>query len=403
MTRLARRVVPNSRARSPGRARREILVSVVGLTPQVITETLYCLTQTRRPQADISEIWVITTSPGKKRAEEALLGSWRGRFFEFCRDYGLDSRRIRFGPEQVLAIPGKDGSPLEDIRTPGDSSSAADFILGFIRKHTADASSALHCSVAGGRKTMGLYLGLALQLYGRPADTLSHVLVSPAEVESDPAFYYPPPKSGWLTVKGKRIHTRRINVELAQMPLLMLRGKLPALEEAGRSYTDLVRGAQEDYALLSAPPRAVLVPGSASLTVGGRRVRLSPLETAVYLIFAKARAGTRCRRGCDGCRSCTFAATDFLGGDGMARLREALANVKASDARLTELRGWETQDATDAEKRFREVRSRVNRKIQQCLGGEAWPALYTIAAFRLPDEDRVRYGIRLNPRFLVVR
>ena len=45
----------------------------------------------------------------------------------------------------------------------------------------------------------------------------------------------------------------------------------------------------------------------------------------------------------------------------------------------------------------------MNRKIQQCLGGEAWPALYTIAAFRLPDGDRVRYGIRLDPRLLVVR
>ena len=70
--------------------------------------------------------------------------------------------------------------------------------------------------------------------------------------------------------------------------------------------------------------------------------------------------------------------------------------------RLEELRGWRG-DPMDAEKRFREVRSRVNRKIQRELGGEAWPALYTIAALRLPDADRVRYGIRLDPRLITIR
>ncbi len=95
----------------------------------------------------------------------------------------LDARRIRFHAEQILVIPGSNGRLLDDIRTPEDSSAAADFIVGFIRRATSDPSRVLHCSIAGGRKTMGLYLGLALQIYGRPADTLSHVLVTPPEVE----------------------------------------------------------------------------------------------------------------------------------------------------------------------------------------------------------------------------
>jgi CRISPR-associated protein (TIGR02584 family) len=145
----------------------------------------------RKPPADVSEIWVITTEPGKRTVERTLLDPRHGRFFAFCRDHRLGTDRLRFGPENVVAIPGQDGRSLEDIRTAEDSAAAADFILDFIRNLASDSSHVLHCSVAGGRKTMGYYLGLALQLYGRATDTLSHVLVSPSELEGDPAFYYP--------------------------------------------------------------------------------------------------------------------------------------------------------------------------------------------------------------------
>ncbi|MGH7390870.1 MAG: CRISPR-associated ring nuclease Csm6 [Candidatus Rokuibacteriota bacterium] len=378
------------------------MVSVAGLTPQVVTETLYWLTQVRKPPAVVSEIWLITTAVGKRIAERMLLDSPDGSFLRFCRDYGLDAQRIRFGEQQIVIIPGGHGRPLEDIRTPEDSSAAADFILDFIRQQTSDPSRVLHCSIAGGRKTMGLYLGLALQLYGLPTDTLSHVLVSPPELESASDFHYPPSGTGWVKVRGKRIHARNIRVELAVMPLLMLRGKLRASEDPDRSYTSLVRRAQEDYALLGAPPRAVVERGKLALAVDGRLVRLSPLETAMYLVFVTARREVCGLTGCPGCHRCTLAASDFLGDEGVARIRATLRDLKTKGARLEELRGWGVSDPTDAEKRFREVRSRINRKIQRGLSGDAWPALYTISALRLPGEDRVRYGIRLDARLLTI-
>ena len=42
---------------------REILVAVASLTPQVITETLYYLTQVRDPPVAIAEIHILTHSP----------------------------------------------------------------------------------------------------------------------------------------------------------------------------------------------------------------------------------------------------------------------------------------------------------------------------------------------------
>lgn len=379
------------------------MISVAGLTPQIITETLYYLTQTCKPPAQISEIWVITTAAGKQRVEQELLDPCSGHFFRFCREYDIDAKKIVFGREQILVVRDKDDKPLGDIRTPEDNARLADFVTAFVREKASDPDVSLRCSVAGGRKTMGLYLGLALQLYGRPHDTLSHVVVSSPELESDPAFYYPPRQPKWIAVKGQKLHTSQIRVELAEIPILKLRGKLPAIDTGELSYSDLVKRAQQDYALLNAPPRAVVDVPALSVLVGGRRIRLSPLETAVYVIFAEARRNSCGKTGCPGCTKCTFAASDFLGEEGIKRVHQGLRGLKTKDARLEELRGWGARDPTDPEKRFREVRSRLNRKIQRALGGEAWPALYTIAALHLPGEDRVRYGIRLDPRLLSMR
>ncbi|MBV5299598.1 MAG: TIGR02584 family CRISPR-associated protein, partial [Rhodoferax sp.] len=76
-----------------------------------------------------------------------------------------------------------------DIRSPADNRAAADFITAQVRAITADSGCALHASIAGGRKTMGFYLGYALSLFGRPQDRLSHVLVS-EPFESSYDFFY---------------------------------------------------------------------------------------------------------------------------------------------------------------------------------------------------------------------
>jgi hypothetical protein len=93
----------------------------------------------------------------------------------------------------VHIIKGQKGQFLDDIREGSHNEALGDFIAGFIREKSQDSNTRLHCSLAGGRKTMSFYLGSALQLFGRPWDKLYHVLVSP-EFESHPEFYYKPRK-----------------------------------------------------------------------------------------------------------------------------------------------------------------------------------------------------------------
>ena len=68
---------------------RDILVAVVGLTPQVITETVYYLTQIHHPPVALTSIHVLTTKLGKTQLLTQLLTPRSGHFHTFCTEYGL--------------------------------------------------------------------------------------------------------------------------------------------------------------------------------------------------------------------------------------------------------------------------------------------------------------------------
>jgi CRISPR-associated protein (TIGR02584 family) len=126
--------------------RRHILLCVAGMTPQVVTETLYALTQQRHERVD--EVRVITTTRGRERLLAALLDPARGEFFGFCRDYQVDHSSIKFDETTVALLWTPDGRALEDIRTPEENECAGDQICEIVRGLTAGRGTRVH--VAGG-------------------------------------------------------------------------------------------------------------------------------------------------------------------------------------------------------------------------------------------------------------
>lgn len=165
---------------------RRILLCVTGLSPQIVTETLYALAHAT-PAFIPSEIHLLTTSEGARLAKAALLHADGGQFHALLADYpGIG--RPAFDEGSIQVITGPDGQPLADIRTPEENAAAADCITALVAGLTRDEHAALHVSIAGGRKTMGFYLGYAFSLYARPQDRLSHVLVS-SPFENHPEFF----------------------------------------------------------------------------------------------------------------------------------------------------------------------------------------------------------------------
>lgn len=237
---------------------KRILLAVSGMSPQIVTETLFSLATRSENQFIPTDIFVITTADGKKQAEQQLLHPETGKFHQFCKDYAMPE--IRFSAANIWVIENADGLPLNDIKTPQDNEAAADFITHKVRDLTRDENCALHVSIAGGRKTMGYYLGYALSLYGRKQDCLSHVLVTD-KYESLREFFYPTPYSQIIFDRdNKSLDAQDAEVMLAEIPFVrLIDGNVPLFlqqEKAGFSKSVRMAQALEDEPLLKIDVKA---------------------------------------------------------------------------------------------------------------------------------------------------
>jgi CRISPR-associated protein (TIGR02584 family) len=87
---------------------KEILVCVIGATPQIITETIYALAH-KNPSIYINEIFIITTSTGKKQIEETLIK--KGIFKKLIKEYKFPSLEIK--PSSIIVIKDTNGKEIE--------------------------------------------------------------------------------------------------------------------------------------------------------------------------------------------------------------------------------------------------------------------------------------------------
>lgn len=204
--------------------KRHILVAVSGNTPQIVTETLFALMIKNKPPVRIAEVYILTTERGRQIAWKGLGGA-EGAITRFCCNYGIEPE-IKF-PYKNIYVFERNGEPLADIRTSQDNQILQSQLLAFVKTLTEDDNTVLHCSMGGGRRTMSAYMMLALTIYGRKQDSLTHVLVNEAfETNSD--FFFPLKKNEKLAVRGANgklvvVDTKDHQIELAEIPFVRLR------------------------------------------------------------------------------------------------------------------------------------------------------------------------------------
>lgn len=261
---------------------RRILLAVTGLSPQIVTETLYALAVRQHPPFIPTEVHLLTTVEGAQRARLALLSDEPGWFHRLRKDYGLPE--IAFDANHIHVLTAADGTPLSDIRSPQDNECAADAITEMVRAFTEQPDTALHVSIAGGRKTMGFYLGYALSLFGRAQDHLSHVLVS-EPFESSWDFFYPTPYSRVLATRDNKLaDARDADVTLADIPFFSLRHDLPEHLRKGRArFSEIVAAARAAVG----PAELVIDLPARRIRAAGRGIDLAPAELAMLALFAR--------------------------------------------------------------------------------------------------------------------
>ncbi len=361
---------------------RRILLAVTGLTPQVVTETLYALACQAEPRWVPHEVHLITTAIGAGNARLNLLRP-EGWFHRLCTDYQLPP--IEFPEANIHILHGADGQPLEDIRTQAHNTRAADFITERVRVLTANPNSQLHVSIAGGRKTMGYYLGYALSLYGRPQDRLSHVLVSDP-YETNREFYYPTPYVHPIHCRrgDKEItkDARDAVVDLADIPFVKLREGLPERLRTGQAtFSQVVTTANRGLK----PPRLVLDIAAQQVVADDEEVELSQVEFLVLLWLAE-----RAARG--------ESATDWSSkemAEEFLELVERVTNPMSGHAdRISQAFVAHGFAPLKTPKYFEPHKSRYNSKVEKVLGNRS-AARYMIARFR--DRERSYFFLPLAP------
>ena len=214
-----------------------ILIAVTGMSPQVITETLWAIHHEQGNWP--AEIQLITTSRGGECALQGLLT--QGHLQRLCMELGRPMPV--FGQAQIHVVTGAGDRPVDDARSREDHEALADFIMGKVAELASDDSVRIHASLAGGRKTMTYYFGYALSLFGRDHDCLTHVLVSDG-YENLPDFYYPSRSQPAIATRdGRSLMPADAVVVLADIPFVRLSDSLsPGMRELARriSFRQLV-------------------------------------------------------------------------------------------------------------------------------------------------------------------
>lgn len=376
---------------------REIAVFVTGMTPQIITETLYALTQQADPPVIPDEVCVITTAKGKAHLKERLLKS--GVWDTFFAEYDLSP--IQLNADSFFVVKDSEGKSLEDIRSEGENESLGNLISDIIREKTSDNRTRLHCSIAGGRKTMSYYLGSALQLFARPWDRLYHVLVTP-EFESHQGFYYIPKENRTLEISDrqekvmKKIQTKDACIELADLPFIRLREKIPL---NGKSFRELVvEGQQEIDTARRQEPLSIDL-REKTIRIGNEFIDLIPMEMLIYVTFIRAKL-----EGCEHpespyCLTCTDC---FLYLSDLTTLKAVKKMAVDYDticgpmsARMEEFdEKWIKKEKGLEDVILRQNRSKINRAIKEQLKDNTMAPYYEIAA--VGRHGKKRYGIRVE-------
>lgn len=265
-----------------------VLCCVVGMSPAVITETVWALAHLKKPVV-LDEIVALTTVRGRKGIQEQLFSStggvecgWGRLVADLAKEGVSVGGKLRFGMShdcvRLFSDP-SGNSDLEDITTTSENAAAADFMLKVLREFTENPNTQLYASIAGGRKTMSALMLSCMSLLGRDQDHVLHVLVNePFDKPVAPPFLFPG-SCDRHELSGRTYKSSEAKLDLIDLPFVKMRGWYQdKFKTVPPSYSDLVFGIQK-----SAPP-AVNHPlltfdfEHGEVTADGETLGLSPAE-----------------------------------------------------------------------------------------------------------------------------
>jgi len=371
---------------------REILVFVAGSTPQIITETIQAMALRHEP-LHMDDIFIITTNHNRQKIVRTLVEE--GRLAAMCREWNIPPLHI--SDSSFVILSDQEGNPLDDIRSADENELAGDLIAGFLRDKASDPGTRLHCSLAGGRKTMSFYMGLAFQLFARQWDRLYHVMVSP-DFELLEDFYYKPRENQIIQARRRdgsqlELHTDRAVITLTELPQICLRDKLPPTSGGVR---ELVAQGQKSIDSSSIQLPVTVNLSERTLYIGPILIELPPAQLALYTAFLRLKLGPCKFSGrdyCQECIACFIPLVDMSSEPFLEAMADDYKAIYGGDElkRDDQLEKW--QNSLDSSN-LRQQISKVNRVLKEELADETMHPFYLISCNKKYGGSR--YGIRVE-------
>jgi len=306
-------VIPNQESASPGRSQIRskpaediVLLAVTGLTPSILTETIWALAHPDAGREPVipSRVIVVTTTDGRDKIGKLFkptptlggVSPWAA-LRSSLENEGHDlSGRLRFGQtaDDVRVITACDrlkgcSVELADIRNRADNEATADFFLEIVRGIVENPDTQLIVSIAGGRKTMGALLYACMTLAGRETDRLTHVLVS-KPFETLREYYFPGQPGDKIRGQDEVLYEpAQACVELADVPFVALRNLFQ--RELGRkagTFSRLVETCRENVRRQAMKTMHLSIHfGRPRMEVNGEEIKFAPLEHLLLLFLAQ--------------------------------------------------------------------------------------------------------------------
>lgn len=376
---------------------KEIFIFIVGSTPQVITETI-CALALKKPPVYPSEIYVITTSRGRELAEKALIEG--GILKRLSEDYGIPA--IPLSGDSFVIPKDNSGGFLDDIRSDPENEIVGDLITNLIREKTAIPNSRLHCSLAGGRKTMSFYIGAAMQLFARPWDKLYHVLVTP-EFESNPDFFYKPVKDILIECRmpdgAKKLSTKHAEIQLAELPFIRLGSKVSL---HGKGFRELVEEGQKEIDTATMQPETKVNLVERTIHIGDNLIEMIPIQQMLYTTFLmqkKQYCKHHERPYCLDCADCYLSLVELSGRAALEEMAKYHRKIYRDQPLKTEelLNKWKNGMGIET---LRQSISKINRTIKEQLNDQTLLPYYIIATVKKYAGSR--YGMRLEKGKIII-
>ena len=255
---------------------KNILVALSGLTPQVITETLYCLSVKKK--ITIDEIYIVTTQRGKdiitgkdkeyniKRKYPPLISEIE----KLCSRYKVNLPKFANTSKYIITAD-EQTTEMYDIRNDTHNKLFPNKICEVLKKLSSSNDNVLHCSVSGGRKTMSVDMALAISIFGRNNDKLYHVLT---DDKLEFSKFYPDSAQ-----ESKML-------EIAEIPFIRLRSLLAKSTNNklfnNMSYLDIVKHLQNELKLLNTD-RLILNIRRGEIFYGENEIiKIPPIQSKLY-------------------------------------------------------------------------------------------------------------------------